>query len=573
MLVIVVILLLIVAAACVGLSRLVPTRQLGLGVAALLGLSGLLMFLFPTALPDLVFPTYQVGSATFEVAGQVPAGYVALVVALLWGAGLALAALAAAIAPKVRDFGGIFGWASLATAATLLVQAAPPFSMFTPLAWAVVVMSSYAALRSTGTVVEPNGLPRGLALGLLASGLLLGALLGARAALADGELPAPGLALAILLAVLAITGVAPLGMARDEAVTAPAPLGALIYGLLFPMLGLGYLLRLVDALPNLPTSWAMTMVGVGALGSIASAAAAYGERRLHPLLGWVSSTQASLVVIAAGLSGPFATLAGPALLLNLMLATIAAAAAVVDLERNTGSDTFAETEPGPRLKWSGTLWIGASLAAVGLPPLWGFWGRSWLFEALLAQAAWAMPLVVVGHALLGLALLLPLARFWPAPGLRSRPPASGRFDPLSGMVVLLPLLIFGLAPQVAWQAWLHLLPAAPESLPISVTVQVATLVIGLLIAGGVWLFMRLPVVRDIVCDPEEAPVQLAADGLAQSLRPFAWFGRTDALFGWLWNGMLAASRLLQMVMSVFEQRYYLLGVLMALLTVMLLMAQ
>ncbi|EFO79390.1 hypothetical protein OSCT_2738 [Oscillochloris trichoides DG-6] len=573
MLVIVVILLLIVAAACIGLSRFVPTRQLGLGAAALFGLSGLLIAALPNALPDLVFPTFQVGAASFEVAGQVAAGQITLVVTLLWGAGLTLAALAMAIAPKVRDFGGIFGWASLATAATLLVQAAPPFSMFTPLAWAVVVMASYAALRSTGTVLEPNGLPRGLALGLLASGLLLGALLGARAALAHGELPAPGLALAILLAVLAITGTAPLGMARDEAVTAPAPLGALIYGLLLPMLGLGYLLRLVDALPNLPTSWALTMVGVGALGSMASAAAAYSERRLHPLLGWVSSAQASLVVVAAGLGGPLAALAGAALLFNLMLATIAAAAAVVDLERNTGSDTFAEAEPGPRLKLSGTLWIGASLAAVGLPPLWGFWGRSWLFEALLDQAAWAIPLLVVGHALLGLALLLPLARFWPAPDPRSRPPMSGLFDPLSGMLALLPLLIFGLAPQLAWQLWLHLLPASAASLPIIPSMQVATLVIGVVIAALVWLFMRLPVVRQVGRDPEEEPVQLAADGLAHSLRPFAWFARTDALFGWLWERMLTASRLLQIVMSVFEQRYYLLGVMVALLTVMLLMAQ
>lgn len=573
MFVLVVSLLLIVAAACIGLSRIVETRRLGLIAAGASGLGGFLLLVVPQSLATLVFPTFTVGTASFGLVGQLSPGDSALAAALLWGGAMAFMALAAAIAPTIHGFGTIFGWSSMALTAALVGLAAPPLSMLTPLAWAVAAMASYTALRSSGALVKSETLPRGLALGLLASGLLLGGLLGAQAALAQGELPSDGVAIALLLAVVAMAGVAPLGMARDETVVAPAPLGALIYGLVMPVLGLGYLLRLVAILPEMPGNWAATLVIVGSLGMVASAAGAYGERQLRPLLGWVSSAQASMVIVAAGLASTQAKLAGPALLLNLMLATIGGAAAIVDLERNTGSDLFAEGEPGPRLELTGALWAGASLAALGLPPFWGFWGRQWLFRAVLEETPWALPLLVAGASLMALALLMPLVRFWPAPDPRSRPAAPGQLDPISGGLSLAPLLVLGIVPQLAGAFWISTQPSSADGLPIDLSTQVGVSGSGMVIVAIVLLIARLPITRQIAPSPEEETTQLAADALGESLRPLAWLGRADALLAAVWNGMLGISRLLQIMMSVFEQRYYLLGVLMALLTVMLLMAQ
>lgn len=573
MLVIVVSLLLTVAAAEFALSWVVATRWLGLGAAAGCLLGGLLLVAAPAITPDLAFPTFSVGAAVFEVAGQLGRGDLAIAVAVLWGAAMALSALAAAIAPGLRGFGAIFGWACLAVVATLLGLAAPPLSMVAPLAWALGALTAYAALRSSGALSEHDALPRGLTLGLLASGLLLGGLLGAGPALARGELPPPGVMAVLLLGVLAMAGAAPLGLARDEAVEAPAPLGALIYGVVMPTLGLSYLLRLTAALPPLPASWAAALVALGALGALASAAGAYGERRLRPLLGWVAGAQVSAVLAAGGLAGPLAGLAGPALLINLMLATVAGAAAAVDLARNTGSDEFAEAEVGPRLPLAGALWALSSVAALGLPPLWGFWGRGWLFAAALAQTPWALPPLLAGSALLALALLAPLARFWPAPDPRARPAAPGRLDPLAGALSLAPLLLLGAAPQIAWALWLRALPFAPPALPVSRGAQIAALLSGLLLAALALLLARAPVARQIGRAPEEEPVQLAGDALGRSLRPLAWLARADAPLALVWAGMLRVGRWLQIVVSVFEQRYYLLGILVALIVVMLLMAQ
>jgi hypothetical protein len=551
----------------------VPTRRLGLGAAAACLGAGLLLATAPALAPDLSFPAFNVGAASFELVGQLGPGDLALAAALLWAAAMALAALATAIAPGVRGFGPIFGWACLAVVAALLGLAAPPLSMVTPLAWAVGAMASYGALWASGALGQSESLPRGLALGLLASGLLLGGLLGARPALAAGGLPASGLAAALLVAVLAMAGAAPLGMARDEAVLAPAPLGALIYGLVMPSLGLSYLLHLVAILPRMPAPWATTLVAVGAVGALASAAGAYGEARLRPLLGWVAGAQASAVVAAAGLAGPLAALAGPTMLTSLMLATVAGAAAAVDLERNTGGDEFAGTTPGPRLALAGTLWAAAGAAAIGLPPLWGFWGRRWLFEAALEQAPWALPPLVAAAALLALALIMPLARFWPAPNPRSHPAAPGRLAPLAGTLSLAPLLAFGVAPQLAWRLWMRTVPLAPPDMPISPVAQATAVAIGLAAAALAAIIARAPSARQIACGPEEELAQLAPDALGQSLRHLASFGRADWLLGRAWAAMRWVSRWLQIVLSFFEQRYYLLGVLVALLTIMLLMAQ
>ncbi|MEI6778190.1 MAG: hypothetical protein WCK70_14930 [Chloroflexales bacterium] len=573
MLVIAVSLLLIVAAACFGLSRVITTRLLGLGAAAACVGAGVLLAAAPTFAPHVIFPTFSVGLASFELVGQLGPSDAAFATALLWGGAMTLAALAAVIAPGVRGFGEIFGWACLTLVAALLSLAAPPLSMVTPLAWAISSLTSYGALRASGTLGQSEAMPRGLTLGLLASILLLGGLLGVRPAFVAGNLPAWGLTVALLLAVLAMTGVVPFGLARDEAIRAPAPLGALIYGLVMPTLGLGYLLRLVGMFPNMPTSWAMTLVLVGSVGALASAAGAYSEARLRPLLGWVAGAQGSAVVVAAGLAGPLAILAGPALLINLMLVTVAGAAAVVDLERNTGSDEFADTAPGPRLALAGTLWAAASAAALGIPPFWGFWGRRWLFEAALEQMPWALPPLVAGSTLLALALIIPLARFLPAPHPRSLPAASNQLDTIAGALSLIPLLVCGVVPQLMWNLWMRGIPHAPPHLPVILNDQMAAAAIGLTILILVCVVARMPAVRQIARSSDEDPIQLGADALGQSLRPLVWVAHAESLLGRVWIALLRMSHWLQVAISIFEQRYYLLGILVALLTVMLLMAQ
>lgn len=562
------------AAGCFALDRRLATRWLGIVAAALAAGAGALVAAEPWPGPAASPLTLlELGDLAFVIAPALPPVERMLAAALLLGGAGAFLMLAAALALAVRDFGAIFAWGLLALAAALLSLAAPPTSLMLPAAWAAGALASYGAIQASGALRQGEGLPQGLILGLLGSLLLLGGQVAGAPALAAGEQP-PGLAaLAFFLGALALGGLAPLHGARAEAIAAPTPLGALVYGLVLPTLALGALLRVVAALPVIPPAWAVTLALPGALGALAAAAGALGERRLRPLLAWLSGAQASAILVTAGMSDPQASIAGPTLLLSLMLSTLVGAAAVAALERSSGSDDYTGDEPGPRLPLAGLLWAGAGAAAIGLPPFLSFWGRSWLIESTLALMPWLVPPLLAAGVLTTLAALVPLGRFWAPPRPDRATVQPSRSATFIGALALTVLLVSGLAPQLAWTLALSAAPFAPAQLPLAniQPIGVAALTFLLLILG--WFVARRPSARSLTPNPDETPVRLSPAGLADGLRPLAWLGWPGDLLRALWDGLGRSSELLRVALSIFEQRYYLLGVLMVLIVIMLLMAQ
>lgn len=563
--------LLLGAALCFGLSRVTPTRALGLGAAlACFGAGGLALFA-PAAPEAPPWTLLVLGEATFSLSMGLGLGERALAAALLGGGGSALLALAGAIAGPLRGFGAIFGWALLCLTGALLSLAAPPLSLVQPLAWAAVALTGYGALRASGAAVAEEAPPHGLSLGLAASALLMATLLAAPPP--DGAtLPAGPIAGTGLLAVLALAGAPPLLAAQREAVEGPAPLGALLFGLSAPATALGWLLRMVTTLPPLPAGWGLGLGLLGGLGALACGAGALGERRLRPLLGWVAGAQAALVIAAAGLAGPLAALAGPALLLSMMLSTVASANAAVSFERITGSDDYTIAASGRPPRIAGVVWVVAAAASLGLPPLWGLWARHWLLATALEQQPWLVAALLGGAVLLGLALLAPLAGFWAAPSGATRP-ATSWADWLPAALALAPLLVLGVAPALAWGEWLRGAPSAPATLPVALSAQAAAIGAGAALALLCAAVATRPSARSLERDPDEEPVQLPPEAAGDALRPLAWLARPTPLLRAIWRGLERTSEGLRVLMGLFEQRYYLLGVLAALITIMLLMAQ
>jgi len=566
--------LLLGAAAALGLGRRLPTRLVGFAAAAVCWLAAGLLLVGPHPnAPVLPWTLFTLGELALSAAPNLAAPERAIAVALLGSAGLALLTLSAAVAMSVREFGAIFGWALLAVAGALLSLAAPAGSLLLPLAWAVATIGCYAALRASGALSRSEALPQGLVLGLLGSALLLGALTGIGPALGAGEQPGGGFAALALAGALAVGGLAPFFGARGEAVAAPAPLGALVHAVVMPTLAVGALLRYAPALPVVPGSWAAVGAVAGAAGALAAGARAAGARRLRATLAWLSAGQASAALAAASL-GDGAALAGAhALLISTMLAGVAGAAAVSALERSSGSDDYTAAEPGPRLPVAGAIWALAAAAALGLPPLLGFWGRRWLLEGALAVAPWSVPFLLAGSVLAALAALAPLARFWapPRPDLATGMP--GRAPVAAGGLALLALLALGVAPQLSWALWLDAIPLAPPQLPASPGEQAGAALAGALAVLLALLAARRPSARSLPADPDELPVRLAPDALADGLRPLGALGGPEGLLRAVWGGLAWLSELLRTAMLVFEQRFYLLGVLMMLLVMMLLMAR
>jgi hypothetical protein len=126
---------------------------------------------------------------------------------------------------------------------------------------------------------------------------------------------------------------------------------------------------------------------------------------------------------------------------------------------------------------------------------------------------------------------------------------------------------------MAWELWLQAVAFAPPALPIEPAQRiVAGLAGAFLIVVAALLTWAAPV-RTLRLDPAEDEVRLAPDALGASMRPLALLANPAPLLAGLWWILEQVSERVRVVVGLFEQRYYLLGVLAALITIMLLMAQ
>jgi hypothetical protein len=562
-------LLLLTAVLCLGLSRLLPTRWLG-GFAALVSLLTALLVLFlslPPA-PELVW--LNLGDLSLLISGNGQGAAIWLVAVLSGSAAILLAALATAIAATVRGFGSLFAWSLLALAAGWLGIGTS--GLFAAVAWGLISLCAYAAIRASGTVHEADQMPGGLLLGLSGALLLLLGMLAARPALNAGLPPTGAVLAAVLPATLMFSGSAPFLGRSGQSSQSPAALGALFYGLLFPLVGLSTLNTFLAELPLIPPFWRPILLGTGALGALVSAVAALGEPRLRRRLSRLVAFQVGIALATLGLPEASGQLAFQASVSNLALSSSLAALAIGILERSSGNDDFTG-RPGGGSRMAGLAWLIAALAALGLPPFWGFWSRIWLLAALTEQQGWAAALLLAATVPAMVAFLLPMARFWGQAGLRYDAPhhTANRGEGFLVILATAALLLTGIWPALAPE--LGLLAPAIADVPAAAGPQIVSISCA---AAGLLLFGLLANRRQagrLSAESELEPAILDANALAHSLKGSAEPGWPERLSGATGNGLLRLSSWMQQVIGVFEGRYYLAGVLMGLILLLVLMAQ
>jgi hypothetical protein len=181
-----------------------------------------------------------------------------------------------------------------------------------------------------------------------------------------------------------------------------------------------------------------------------------------------------------------------------------------------------------------------------------------------------LPPTLAASVLLALACLAPLARFWREPGEGTRP-TMGPFL-LVLLLGALPLPLLGLLPQLAWMGGLNQIADVPAQLPVSITTQAGSVGV-VVVAALLVLLLRRRSERPALNDEDMTPTVLAPTALGNSLAPLAHVGRPEPLGQRLWSGLLLLGRLAQNGIWLFEKRFYLAGVLVALVSLILLMAQ
>ncbi len=580
MLVAVFILPLIVALGCLALNDAVPTRRLGQAAAATLlaGAAALLAVRFRSGLPLTLIsqPWMLIESDPLLLDLRLDAANWVFVLLVLAGGGLALLALALAVPANVRGFGGLFA-AALGALCFSAIGLANQSPALLPFAWSLVALLSFLALRASGALSGSDAPVVVLLAGLLGALVLVGA------ALLGSELP-PGTPVALaavicwlLLGLLAF-GAPPLHGAWQDLAAAPAPLAGALLTLGLPLLGgsawLGYLQAQRTSIPE---GWRLVFTLLGLLALGACAAGALGATRLRRLLAWQLSAQLGLLLVCAGQGGVALALVAPALLLNAALAALLGFLAVAVIERRAGSDDLAEIVPSERLLWPGALLLLSAASSVGLPGVWGFWPRRWLLDALLGSAPWAVPLLLAGSTLLALASAAPLAAFWRSVAHRPGDPALASASAPNRMTIVgalaaLPLLALGVAPQLAWYGWLGQLPGAAEP-PLPGSLGLAGGGLAALALLSIPLLVRAGAPAAPAAEPDQPAALALPAALGESLAGLAWLAAAASAFVGGWQLLLRGSAALRRGLSLFEQRYYLAGLLIALILVLLLFIQ
>lgn len=583
MLALVFILPLCAALACMALDRVFPTRWTAYVAAGALALAGILVAIlrFQGDLPLVLVDREWVALAQrpIRLLLQLDTANWLLVALTLGGGACAMLMLGLALPSELRRFGGLPATLLLALLATLLgLMSEDP--LLQPVAWMLSALLTCTVLRASGALTGSDA-PLIIALtGAAGAIILLSAVLVLE--FADPGVPPTAALLCYLVASLLVIGAAPFHAAIGALADAPATLSGALVALGLPLLGAWSLMRFIAEQGALiPAEWRLALALLGLLTLLGCAAGAARATLARRLMTWQFGAQMGLFLLALSHPGGAATIIAPAVLLCAVLTTLVTALVVAILERRAGTDDLTLIENPSQLLLPGLALLISGAAAVGVPGTWGFWSRSWLIEQALQSDPWLVPVVLAGSALLAQSYFAPLALLWRAahPLRPARPAAQSWPNPaaiICPLIVMLPLLVFGIMPQLAIDGWLGTgqTALAPEALfsPPDLSASWVPLVHG----GAALLLVALPLaaLRRRLRRPESdtdarvsgAPLPVA---LGESLGWLAWLSAPSAALNLVWEALLRFSQASIQLFARFEERYYLAGLMIALIIVIL----
>lgn len=556
---------------CLGLDRFVASRLIGLGAAATLLLSAILLIAgrLTQALPLIVVESVWLewDAISWRVALMIdPLGWSLALIAYGGGA-LGLLGSALAFPPGLRGFGGLFAALLLALVGAAAGVCSPtlPVLTFAPM---IVSIAWFVTLRTSGALPGSDAPLVLIVTGSVAALSLLAVLLITRGDVSEAS---PILVVAgVLASVWVLCGLPPAHLSLAAAHLAPAALSVLA-PLGLPLIGVAALLRLLpDYLASLDQAGSSALMIVGILAFVSAAARAVWSNSLRQMGAAQLSAQIALIVACAGCGSEAFGAIAPALAVNALISTLALGLGVAALERRSGSDdvTMLSRHPESALHMTTSGIILAASSVVGIPGTWGFWSRFWLFDAVQQSAPWAIAPLLAGSSLLALAMVAPLVRFWraSAPSASLRRAHPGELLP-SGVGIL--LVVMSLVPEAVWR----LVYTAPSDNALYLPGPAGTIVsIGaalLLIAAPVAL--RRARERRAPLPDERLASVLTPDTIGTALHTLAWLA-APWLPETLQAGLAQIALRIRQGLAVLGRRYYLAAVLFALIVVILVFA-
>ena len=182
----------------------------------------------------------------------------------------------------------------------------------------------------------------------------------------------------------------------DAHPSAPAPISAILSGLLIKVSGVYAIARIFYHVLGLTPALSQILMWLGAVSIVVAAFLALGQSDMKRMLAYSSISQVGYVVLGIGIGTPLGVAGGLFHLLNHALAKGLLFLTSGSVQQATGTRNLDEMGGlAKRMPWTaGTNLIG-SLSIAGVPPLGGFWSKLIIIIALVQSGEAALAVIAV----------------------------------------------------------------------------------------------------------------------------------------------------------------------------------
>lgn len=182
----------------------------------------------------------------------------------------------------------------------------------------------------------------------------------------------------------------------DAHPSAPAPISAMLSGLLIKVSGIYALTRIFFSVFGLTPFLSSLLMGLGIISAVVAALLALGQKDIKRMLAYSSISQVGYIVLGIGLGTPLGILGGLFHLFNHALAKGLLFLTSGSVQMATGTRNLDEMGGlAKRMPWTAATNLVGSLSIAGVPPLGGFWSKLVIIMALVQAGRWPYAVIAV----------------------------------------------------------------------------------------------------------------------------------------------------------------------------------
>jgi multicomponent Na+:H+ antiporter subunit D len=182
----------------------------------------------------------------------------------------------------------------------------------------------------------------------------------------------------------------------DAHPSAPAPISAMLSGLLIKVSGIYALTRIFFTVLGLTPALSEVLMYLGVISLVGAAFLALGQKDIKRMLAYSSISQVGYIVLGLGLGTPLGILGGLFHLLNHALAKSLLFLNSGSIQRATGTRNLDEMGGlAKRMPFTAATSLIGSMSIAGLPPLNGFWSKLIIIVALVQAKQWTFAVIAV----------------------------------------------------------------------------------------------------------------------------------------------------------------------------------